>query len=64
VAPEVKLESIKEEVVDMRTAQQTTFTSRLNREHIGGGPVYHTSVASKIVIPDNSVKAYRKKFKN
>ena len=44
-SPQRKLASIAEEM-DTRTAQQTTFTSKLNRELVGGGPVYQTSQAS------------------
>lgn len=62
-SPVPKLESIAEEM-DTRTAQQTTFTSRLNRELVGGGPVYHTTAGtSKIQQIDVNVKKHRENFK-
>jgi hypothetical protein len=46
---------------------QTTFTSRLNRELVGGGPVYqlsHQGVGtSPIQQIDVNVKSYRQNFK-
>ena len=58
-----KLASIAEEM-DTRTAQQTTFTSKLNRELVGGGPVYQSSQASgKIQQTDINVTSYRRNFK-